>query len=264
MTFSRWQLLNVAMRSFLLQASWNYNHMMNMGFLYSISPCLDVIYEAGPEREEAYLRHFEYFNTNPYFSSIVMGVTLKLEEKLHNKEEGITPELIHTAKENLMTSLAAVGDGLFWDNWRPYVAVFAIALACGNILLTPFIFLLLYNVLHLYLRFAGVFWGYEQGVGVSRHLKKYNFPHIRETLRMGTLTLLTYLIPNYINIHTPYLVGKWSFEAYLYGEKLVQGLVAIPLVALGVYACRQRVNVLLISFLLIIVALVFNHWDILI
>ena len=44
MTLSKKLLFKVALRSFLLQASWNYRGMMSMGFLYSIAPGLDFIY----------------------------------------------------------------------------------------------------------------------------------------------------------------------------------------------------------------------------
>ncbi len=264
MTLSRWLLFKIAVRSFLLQASWNYRGMMSMGFLYSIAPGLDYIYDDKKARELAYMRHFEYFNTNPYFSSIVMGVTLALEEKYKSGDKLINPEVIHNTKDALMTSLAGIGDGLFWDSWRPFVATLAIVFAAGNYKLTPFIFLILYNIPHLYFRFAGIYWGYDEGMNVSKKLKQFMFPQIRQTLRMGTLALLAYLIPNHVNLHTPYLLANVRLELFYFGEKVVQGLGALILVTLGTIAYRQEVNVLLISFLLLIFALVFYHWGILI
>ncbi len=67
MRMSRLMLMRVAFRSFFLQSSWNYRGMMSMGFLYAIGPALDQIHQTPPAREDAYLRHLEYFNTNPYF-----------------------------------------------------------------------------------------------------------------------------------------------------------------------------------------------------
>ena len=262
MTLSKRLLFKVALRSFLLQASWNYRGMMSMGFLYSIAPGLDSIYEDKNARELAYMRHFEYLNTNPYFASIVMGVVLSLEEKYKNGEKVVDPEVIHNTKEALMTSLAAIGDGLFWDSWRPYVAALAVIFAAANYSITPFIFLFIYNIPHLYFRFAGIYWGYEDGMNVIRRLKNYKFPQIRQTLRIGTLVLLAYLIPNHVNVHTPFLVANVRLELFYFGEKVVQGLFALILVSLGTLAYREKVNVLLISFLLLIFALVFYHWGI--
>lgn len=255
-------LLRIAFRSFFLQSSWNYRGMMNMGFLYAISPGLDIFHEAGSDREAAYTRHLEYFNTNPYFASIVMGVTLALEERLSRGEIG--EDIIRDTKEGLMTACAAIGDGLFWDSWRPFVAALALVFAFGNYLMTPLIFLAIYNIPHLYFRFAGIFWGYREGTHVIRSLKKFQFPHIRKGLRYGTLVLLAYLIPNHVNVHTPFLLTNLPLKFFYFGEKVVQGICALLLVGLGTVVYRARVDVMLISFLLMICALVLFHWGILI
>ncbi|HNX75473.1 MAG TPA: PTS system mannose/fructose/sorbose family transporter subunit IID [Candidatus Rifleibacterium sp.] len=255
-------LARIAFRSFFLQSSWNYRGMMSMGFLYSIRPGIDQLHSPGPAREAAYMRHLEYFNTNPYFASVVMGVTLALEERLSHGEIG--EEVIHDTKEGLMTACAAIGDGLFWDSWRPFVAVVALIFAFGNYLLTPLIFLVLYNLPHLYFRFAGIFWGYREGTHVIKTLRQFQFPQIRQNLRLGTMVLLAYLIPNHVNVHTPFLLTNLPLEYFYFGEKVVQGLGALLLVTLGTVAYRARVDVLLISFLLMVCALVLYHWGILI
>lgn len=259
---SRLMLTRIAFRSFFLQSSWNYRGMMSMGFLYAISPALDSIHDSQHAREDAYMRHLEYFNTNPYLSSIVMGVTLALEERLSRGE--IAEDIIHDTKEGLMTACAAIGDGLFWDSWRPFVAAAALTFAFGNYLLTPLIFLALYNLPHLYFRFAGVFWGYYQGTHVIRSLRQFRFPQIRQNLRYGTMILLAYLIPNHVNLHTPFLLTNLPLEYFYFGEKVVQGIGALFLVTLGTIAYRARIDVLMISFLLMVCALVFFHWGILI
>lgn len=261
-SLSSTMLIRVAFRSFFLQSSWNYRGMMSMGFLYAISPGLDRLHERGPSREAAYLRNLEYFNTNPYFASVVMGVTLALEERLSKGEIG--EDIIRDTKEGLMTACAAIGDGLFWDSWRPFVAVASLAFAFGNYMLTPLIFLAIYNLPHLYFRFAGIFWGYREGTHVIRSLRQFQFPQIRQSLRYGTIVLLAYLIPNHVNMHTPFLLTNLPLEYFYFGEKVVQGFGALILVTLGTIACRARVDVLLISFLLMVCALVLCHWGILI
>ena len=256
-------LLRVAFRSFFLQASWNYRGMMSIGFLYAIKPGLDQIYPDGQPRSAAYRRHLEYFNTNPYLSSILMGVVLFLEEKYEKKEIG--EDIIRDSKEGLMTAFAAIGDGLFWDCWRPFVAALSLVLAFGNILLTPIIFLIVYNIPHLYLRFAGIFWGYRLGADVIRILSRFQIQRVRLALRYATIALLCYMIPNHVNLHTTFLLGNnMPIEYFYVGEKLVQGIGACALVALAAVAYRSKIDVLMISFLLMVTALVLYHWGILI
>jgi len=259
---SRWLLLRVAFRSFFLQASWNYKGMMNMGLLYAIQPGLDQIHPDGPLREAAYSRHLEYFNTNPYFSPIVMGVILQLEERFSRGE--IAEDIIHDTKEGLMTACAAVGDGFFWGAWRPFVAVVALALAFGNYLVTPIVFLVLYNIPPLYFRFRGVFWGYRLGTDVIRLLRRFQIQRARLALRYATIAMLCYLIPNHVNLHTPVLIANLPMEWFYIGEKLIQGLGASVLVGLAAVGYRAKIDVLMISFLLMLSALVLYHWGILI
>jgi len=256
-------LFRIAFRSFFLQASWNFRGMMSIGFLYAIKPGLDSIYSDDSSRMSAYRRHLEYFNTNPYLSSILMGVVLSLEEKYARGE--ITEDIIKDAKEGLMTALAAIGDGFFWDSWRPFVAVLSLVLAFGNFLLTPILFLVIYNIPHLYFRFKGIFWGYRLGTDVLRLLGRFQIQKVRNLLRYSTLVLLCYLVPNHVNLHTTLLLGNnLPLEFFYWGEKFVQGVGASILVAIAAVAYRAKIDVFMISFLLMIFALLLYHWGILI
>lgn len=259
---SRWQLLRVALRSLLVQASWNYRGMMNMGFLFTLKPGLDRIHPDGEARAAAYARHLEYFNTNPYFSALVAGVVLSLEERLARGE--IAPDIIRDTKEGLMTAFAAVGDGLFWDSWRPFVAVLALTLAFGNVLYTPLLFLLVYNLPHAVCRFAGVFVGYRQGTDVIHLVHRLDLPRVRLRLRQATLVVLCFLAPNHVNLQTPYLLEVLPVQYFVVGQKVVQGLGALLLVGVLAMAHRARIDVLMISFLLMTAALLLHHWGVLI
>ena len=58
-------------RSLNIQASWNYERQMNMGFLYGIAPTLDELYpnENDPEqlahKKEAYEREMAFYRPVP-------------------------------------------------------------------------------------------------------------------------------------------------------------------------------------------------------
>ena len=60
-------LLRIFLRSFLVQASWNFERLQNLGFFYLLSPGLRSIYgDSLPS--DVCERHSAYFNTHPYFS----------------------------------------------------------------------------------------------------------------------------------------------------------------------------------------------------
>ena len=70
-------------RSWAIQASWNYERQMNMGFLYGMVPTLDRLYpdESDPKqlaaKKEAYHRHMAFYNCTPQTSAFIgLGVQL--------------------------------------------------------------------------------------------------------------------------------------------------------------------------------------------
>ena len=69
-----------------LQGSWNYERMQNGGWCYSIIPAIKKLYPNKEDQIAALKRHMEFYNTHPYVSSPVMGVTLALEEEKANGE----------------------------------------------------------------------------------------------------------------------------------------------------------------------------------
>ena len=104
--------LSVAWRHQFLQGSWNYERMQNGGWCYSIIPAIKKLYKDPQDRADALKRHLEFYNTHPYVSAPVMGVTLALEEERANGAE-INNQAIQGVKVGMMGPLAGVGDPLF-------------------------------------------------------------------------------------------------------------------------------------------------------
>ena len=74
-------------RSWAIQASWNYERQMNMGFLYGMVPTLDRLYpdESDPKqlaaKKEAYHRHMAFYNCTPQTSAFILGLAASMEEE---------------------------------------------------------------------------------------------------------------------------------------------------------------------------------------
>ena len=79
-TLSKKDRMSVAWRHQFLQGSWNYERMQNGGWCYSIIPAIKKLYPNKDDQVAALKRHMEFYNTHPYVSAPVMGVTLALEE----------------------------------------------------------------------------------------------------------------------------------------------------------------------------------------
>jgi len=154
-------------RQFLLQGCWNYEGMQNVGFAYAILPALREIYSKRPEEGlKAVKRHLEFFNTQPAMGALILGASVRLEERVAAGEAD--PRAIGTFKVGLMGSLGAIGDSFFWGALRPMASVAGVLLALLHPLLGIAAMLILYNFTHLILRrkvFAAGMEGPEGAVG---------------------------------------------------------------------------------------------------
>ncbi len=169
------------LRTFLVQACWNFERMQNVGFLYAILPILRTVWK--DDMLEASRRHGQFFNTHPYFAPVILGAVGRLEEDLQNGRPDAERN-INALKLGLMGSLGAVGDSLFWAALRPFSAWLAvIAAVLGHPGWGVAIFLIVYNVPHLLVRIVGAATGYAAGIEVVGQLKRVNFPELAQRLK---------------------------------------------------------------------------------
>ena len=157
-------------RQFLLQGCWNYEGMQNVGFAYAILPALRHFYADRPEEAlKAVKRHLEFFNTQPAMGALILGASVRLEERVAAGESD--PRSIGTFKVGLMGSLGAIGDSFFWGALRPMASVAGALLALLHPLLGVAAMLLLYNGVHLMIRRRGLAAGMEGPEAVVGWLK---------------------------------------------------------------------------------------------
>ena len=158
-------------RQFLLQGCWNYEGMQNVGFAYAILPALRDLYANRPEEAlKAVKRHLEFFNTQPAMGALILGASVRLEERVAAGETD--PRAIGTFKVGLMGSLGAIGDSFFWGALRPMASVTGALLALLHPLLGVAAMLLVYNGVHLTVRRRGFAAGMEGPEAVVGWLKQ--------------------------------------------------------------------------------------------
>lgn len=144
--------------------------MLSLGFCFCAAPFIKKLFAVAPQRADFLLRHSGFFNTHPYFVSYVLGASLKLEEKGLAKES-------ENVKLHLSRTLGAVGDTLFWRSLKPVAAIAALSLALWNVKVALTVFLMLFNLPHLFVRIHGLVIGYRDGFEIVKTvpLTKYHF-----------------------------------------------------------------------------------------
>lgn len=175
------------LRTFLIQGSWNYRSLLGSGLAHSLLPMLRVKYRGEPEQlSSAVQRHVQSFNAHPYLSGIAIGAVVRLEE------EGTEPEVIERFKKGIQGSLGSLGDGLVWAGFRPLVLL--LTLIVGWLGAPPYvvvgIFLILYNIGHIWLRVWSFSIGLQGGRRVVERLRAADLPGLtQKTLAAGSFVL---------------------------------------------------------------------------
>lgn len=175
-------------RSFLIQSSWNFERMQSLGFFYSINPAIKAIHKTEDNLKEASKRHLEFFNTNPYMAPAIIGAAIRLEES------GASDEEIKGLKTALMGAYGAIGDSLFWGSLRPMAAITGVILALSGFLWAPIVFLVMYNLPHIFIRGYGMLAGYRMGVGIVSAIMLLNIPDKVQKIKQGIIFLAGVLL----------------------------------------------------------------------
>jgi len=171
----RGTLWRMALRANLLQATWNYERQQGVGWAYALQPALEKLYPEAAVRSERLAEHTAYFNTQPTLASLALGAAARLEEQ---RAAGQGPDAVGMArvKAVLGSTLAALGDRLFWFSLRPFAAALGVlvALARPGSGSGAIVLWLCYASVHIGLRFAGVGIGYARGPAVlAGRLRRY-------------------------------------------------------------------------------------------
>lgn len=160
---------SVAFRHQFLQGSWNYERMQNGGWCYSIIPAIKKLYPNKEDKVAALKRHMEFYNTHPYVSAPVMGVTLALEEERANGAE-INDTAIQGVKVGMMGPLAGVGDPVFWFTLRPILGALGASLALSGNIIGPLIFFFAWNIIRIAFLWYTQEFGYKVGTSIAQDL----------------------------------------------------------------------------------------------
>ncbi len=201
-------LRNVFLRSMALEANFNFETWQNTGFAFSITPILKRLYTTKEAMAAALKRHLSFFNTSPYGSTLILGITAAMEEQNSN-DATFDAETIGSVKLGLMGPLAGVFDSLFWGTFKVIAAGVGTSLAIKGNIMGPVLFLLIFNVPHLVLRYNLTFIGYNAGTKFLQSLVKNN---VMDRLTKGAsilgLMVVGAMPATLMSITTPISIGS--------------------------------------------------------
>lgn len=258
-------------RSTFLLGSFNFERMQSMGFCVSMIPVIKRFYSNKEDQASALKRHLEFFNTQPWVGSAVMGVTAAMEQERANGSKDIDDAAISGVKVGLMGPLAGVGDPIFWGTLRPVFAALGAGLAITGNILGPLLFFILINLARSLTRWYGFKYGYEKGTEIVSDMGGGRLQKLTQGASILGLFVMGSLVSKWTSINIPFELSRYKNSM---GEEVVTtvqsvlndllpGLAALLLTFFCMYLLRRKINAMYIIFALFGVGIVGYHFGIL-
>ena len=227
-TLSKKDRMDVCWRHQFLQGSWNYERMQNGGWCYSIIPAIKKLYKDPQDRADALKRHLEFYNTHPYVSAPVMGVTLALEEERANGMP-VDDQTVQGVKVGMMGPLAGVGDPVFWFTVRPILGALGASLALSGSIVGPLLFFVVWNLVRIAFLWYTQEFGYKVGTSIAKDMSGGLLGKVTEGASILGMFIIGALVQRWVSISFTPVVSQvtQSKGAYIEWDKLPKGAAGI-------------------------------------
>ena len=263
-TLSKKDLVNIFIRSNFLLSSFNFERMQAIGFCVSLLPALRKVYKDDkPAMAAAMKRHLEFFNTQPFLATPIMGITAAMEEKKANGA-GISDQTISGVKVGLMGPLAGVGDPIFWGTLRPITAALGASFAISGSILGPIIFFVLFNFVRLWVRWYGIKYGYAKGTDIVQDVAGNRLQKLTEGASILGLFVMGALVNKWTSVNIPVVVSTitnakgevvvTTVQSIL--DQLMPGLVPLLMTFACMALLKRKVNAIWVIFGLFAIGIV--------
>jgi PTS system mannose-specific IID component len=240
-SFSKPEIRSIFFRSLALEANFNFETCQNTGFAFAMIPVIRKVYKTKEAIALALKRHLQFFNTSPYGSTLILGISAAMEEQ-NSRGENFDVQSINGVKLGLMGPLAGIFDSLFWGTLKVIAAGVGTSLALKGNIAGPLLFIMIFNIPHLLIRYQLTFIGYNQG---NRFLQRIANNNVMDRLTSGAaivgLMVVGAMPALLMSVRTPIAIGASGSEISLQGilDQIVPDIIPLALTFL-VYFCLKR------------------------
>jgi PTS system galactosamine-specific IID component len=253
-------ITNVAFRSILNQAGFNYERMQAIGFTSAMVPALKKIYKNDKEGlVRATQDNLEFINTHNVLVPFLMSLMLSLQE---NKED---PKVVKSIKVSLFGPMAGIGDAIFWFTILPITAGICASFASDGSVLGPILFFLVFLAAFL-LRIPLAHIGYNMGTKAVDAIRE-NVERVSRAASILGVTVLGALIASYVHISvlTTIEAGEGNIIPLQtsFFDKIFPNILPFGFTFLMLYFVRKKVNPVILITLTLILSVLLSYIGIL-
>ena len=233
-----------------------------MGFCVTMMPAIKRLYSKKEDQAAALKRHLEFFNTQPWIGSAIMGVTAAMEEERANGAP-IDDGAINGVKVGLMGPLAGVGDPIYWGTARIILAALGASLAVTGNIMGPLIFFIGINIIRILTRWYSMKYGYEKGTEIVQDMEGGQLQKLTTGASVLGLFVMGGLVARWASLNIPLEIARYTNQA---GEEVVTtvqsvlndllpGLVPLLLTFLCMTLLKKKVSAIAIIFVMFAVGI---------
>lgn len=236
-------------------------HMQTFGYLCSMLPVVEKLYNKKEDKEKAMKTYTAFFNTEPQIGSVIVGMTAGLEEARANGED-VDDETINGLRAGLMGPLAGIGDSLVVGTVIPILLGVALGMSNGGSPLGAIFYIIVWNLFAYFGMKFLYFKGYELGGKAVDFLVGPQGEALRESITMLGGIVIGAVAATWVSVTTKFtLTAQGAKEPYLELQKTLDSVYPGFLTAAFIMLCwyllaKKKMSPIKVMLLLVVIAFV--------
>ena len=240
---------------------FSHDHMQTFGYLCSMLPVVEELYNKKEDKEKAMKTYTAFFNTEPQIGSVIVGMTAGLEEARANGED-VDDETINGLRAGLMGPLAGIGDSLVVGTVIPILLGVALGMSSGGSPLGAIFYIIVWNLFAYFGMKFLYFKGYELGGKAVDFLVGPQGEALRESITMLGGIVIGAVAATWVTVTTNFtLTAQGAKEPYLELQKTLDSVYPGFLTAAFIMLCwyllaKKKMSPIKVMLLLVVIAFV--------
>lgn len=238
----------------------SYTKQQAVTYSWVLEPFLKKIYGTDtPEFYSAMLRHQTFFNTTPMMAPFIMSLNLSMERENKDNKGKFDVSSITAIKSALMGPFAGLGDSVQQGALRIIATGIAIGFCKKGMWLGPLLFLLIFNIPNMLIRWYGAKFGYRLGQGfVTKAMENGIFKTITKAVSVLGLMMIGAMSAQYVSFTTTFQMKTAGqvFKLQSVLDQILPGLLPLTLVLCCFWYLRKKNRPARLLVAIVIIALI--------
>ncbi len=236
-------------------------HMQTFGYLCSMLPLVEELYENEDDKAKAMNTYTAFFNTEPQLGTVIVGMTAGLEEARANGADDVDEETINSLRAGLMGPVAGIGDSLIVGTVIPILLGIAMGMSTGGSPLGAVFYIIVWNLFAYFGMKFLYFKGYRLGGKAVDFLIGAQGEALRESVSTLSGIVIGAVAATWVSVKTSLQLFNEAGEAYLTLQSKLDEVFPGLLTAVFIILCwflmaKKKMSPIKVMLLLVVVAFV--------